>query len=64
MVEPGAASPQHAPDASALEAQLAPLRTKIDALDAQLVGLLNERARVALAVGEVKKKYGADVFSA
>ncbi len=45
-----------------LTAELAPLRSEIDALDAQLIQLLNERARCALRVGEVKRKYGAVVF--
>lgn len=45
-----------------LNASLRPLREKIDAIDAQLLKLLNQRAAVALEVGEVKKRFGAPVF--
>ncbi|MGI4812646.1 MAG: prephenate dehydratase [Janthinobacterium lividum] len=45
-----------------LSARLAPLRDRIDALDTQLLALLNERARVALQVGEVKHQLSAPVF--
>jgi chorismate mutase / prephenate dehydratase len=41
---------------------LAPLRTKIDALDAQLLTLLNERAALALAVGQEKHLRGEPVY--
>jgi prephenate dehydratase/chorismate mutase len=34
-------------------------RSRIDALDGELLGLLNERARIALKVGESKKEAGA-----
>jgi prephenate dehydratase/chorismate mutase len=34
-------------------------RSQIDALDGELLGLLNERARIALKVGESKKEAGA-----
>ena len=37
-------------------ASLADLRVQIDALDDQLLQLLNARARVAELVGEVKKR--------
>lgn len=47
---------------ASLEAQLQPLREKIDALDAQLIHLLNERAAVAHDVGEVKKVFNAPVY--
>src|SRR5690554_3636569 len=43
----------------ALLAQLEPLRARIDALDEQILELLNERARTALEVGEVKKSFDA-----
>ncbi len=46
----------------ALSADLAPLRNQIDAVDRELLALLNRRAQLALDVGEVKKKYGAPVF--
>jgi chorismate mutase / prephenate dehydratase len=45
-----------------LNSKLKPLRERIDALDAQLIALLNQRASVALEVGEVKKHYNAPVF--
>ena len=45
-----------------LNSKLKPLRDRIDALDAQLIALLNQRASVALEVGEVKKHYNAPVF--
>jgi chorismate mutase/prephenate dehydratase len=45
-----------------LNSLLTPLRDRIDALDARLLALLNERAGVALEVGEVKKRFAAPVF--
>ncbi|CAN7434032.1 prephenate dehydratase [Trinickia sp. LjRoot230] len=45
-----------------LNSRLKPLRDRIDAIDAQLISLLNQRAAVALEVGEVKKHYNAPVF--
>jgi chorismate mutase/prephenate dehydratase len=42
-----------------LNSQLKPLRERIDALDAQIIALLNQRAAVALEVGEVKKHFNA-----
>ncbi|QGZ62004.1 prephenate dehydratase [Paraburkholderia acidisoli] len=45
-----------------LNSQLKPLRERIDAIDAQLISLLNQRANVALEVGEVKKHFNAPVF--
>ncbi|WP_233802735.1 prephenate dehydratase [Paraburkholderia sp. HP33-1] len=45
-----------------LNTRLKPLRDRIDALDAQLIALLNQRASVALEVGEVKKHFNAPVF--
>ena len=38
-----------------LQSRLEPLRERIDALDTQILDLLNQRARAALEVGEVKK---------
>ncbi|MFM9916208.1 MAG: prephenate dehydratase [Rhizobacter sp.] len=38
------------------------LRTQIDALDRDLLALLNQRASLALEVGEVKKKEGSVAF--
>ena len=42
--------------------KLKPLREQIDALDAQLLNLLNERAKVAQQVGHVKAETNAPVF--
>jgi chorismate mutase/prephenate dehydratase len=41
---------------------LIPLRERIDALDKQLLALLNARMQVAVEVGEVKKKEGSPVY--
>ncbi len=41
---------------------LTPLRQRIDAVDRELLALLNRRAALALEVGEIKKKSGAVVF--
>jgi chorismate mutase/prephenate dehydratase len=38
------------------------LRKQIDAVDRELLGLLNRRASLACAVGEIKKKEGSVVF--
>ena len=38
------------------------LRLRIDALDEQLVRLLNERARCALAIGRVKQQLGIRIY--
>ena len=45
-----------------LAAELAPLRTQIDAIDNQLLALLSDRAKVAQEVGEVKKRYSSPAF--
>ena len=42
--------------------KLKPLRDQIDAIDAQLITLLNQRARVAQQVGHVKAESNAPVF--
>ena len=48
-----------AADAHALaNRQLAPLRQQIDELDQQLIGLLNERAKIVIEVGEIKRGAG------
>jgi chorismate mutase len=39
-------------------AALAPLRERIDAIDQEIVGLLNERAQIALEIGQVKQDTG------
>jgi chorismate mutase / prephenate dehydratase len=41
---------------------LGELRQRIDALDGELLALLNQRATLALAVGEIKKNEGSPVF--
>jgi chorismate mutase/prephenate dehydratase len=45
-----------------VEARLAALREKIDAVDASIVELLNRRAQLATEVGEVKREVDAPVF--
>lgn len=45
-----------------MEKLLKPLRDQIDAIDSQLLDLLNRRARVAQEVGHVKNKVDAPVF--
>ncbi|MFZ4551387.1 MAG: prephenate dehydratase [Aquabacterium sp.] len=50
------------PDGRPVNEQLADLRVKIDSLDQQLLDLLNQRARLAQAVGEVKKLDGSPIF--
>lgn len=51
-----------ASSSAAPDHQLADLRQRIDDVDARLVELLNQRARLALAVGEVKKLTNAPVY--
>jgi len=46
--------------ADSLQDQLKPLRERIDAIDAQILELLSQRARAALDVGEVKHAAAAD----
>ncbi len=48
--------------AAPVDPALLALRTQIDALDRDLLALLNRRAGLALAVGEIKKKEGSVVF--
>src|SRR6478752_1665842 len=43
-----------------LQRKLRPLRERIDALDAQILDLLSQRARAALEVGEAKHAAQAD----
>ena len=43
-------------------AKLEELRKRIDALDAEIVRLVNERARCAREIGELKRAQGAPVF--
>ena len=41
---------------------IADWRKKIDALDEQIVKLLNERAACAIAIGEIKRKNSAAIY--
>lgn len=52
----------HQPDGRPIDEQLADLRVSIDSVDQQLLALLNQRAQLAQAVGEVKKLDGSPVF--
>lgn len=45
-----------------MDSKLKPLREQIDAIDAQLLDLLNRRARIAQEVGHVKAETNAPVF--
>ena len=59
MAAGGEADPKtaaSAPDAAAVV--LAPLRVRIDAIDREIVALLNERAEIALEIGRVKDASG------
>lgn len=57
-----AASGHFQPDGRPVDEQLADLRVKIDSVDQELLSLLNQRAKLAQAVGEVKKIDGSPVF--
>jgi chorismate mutase/prephenate dehydratase len=39
------------------------LRQKIDALDAKIVGLLNDRAHISLAIGKEKNKHNKSIYA-
>ena len=43
--------------------ELSKLRTQIDALDAQIVDLLNERAKVVVEIGKVKQQTNAPIYA-
>lgn len=45
-----------------MDDRLQPLRNAIDAVDRQLIELLNQRARLAIEVGHVKQSVGAPVY--
>jgi chorismate mutase/prephenate dehydratase len=45
-----------------LDARLRPLRDRIDEIDSRLVGLLNQRAALAMEVGQIKSRVKAPVF--
>ena len=38
-------------------------RKKIDLIDKKLLGLLNQRLRIALEVGKIKKKMGEKIYN-
>jgi chorismate mutase len=42
--------------------EIADWRTKIDALDEQIVKLLNERAACAIAIGDIKRQDGTAIY--
>ncbi len=50
------------PTAPTPDAELHALREQIDAIDRQLLAALNHRAKLALTVGDVKKRQGTVVF--
>ena len=60
---PTTTSSHFQPDGRPVDVQLGELRVKIDAVDQQLLSLLNQRAQLAQAVGEVKKLDGSPVFN-
>ena len=43
-----------------LHSQLLPLRHRIDQIDAEILDLLNQRARTAQQVGEIKHTHNAE----
>lgn len=47
---------------NSLETQIAPLRDQIDGIDAKLLQLLNERASIAMHIGEIKHQHQSTVF--
>jgi chorismate mutase / prephenate dehydratase len=49
-------------DQSTEEQRLAPIRDKIDALDAQILDLLSQRAKAAQEVGHIKGGFSSPVF--
>src|SRR3954470_7536421 len=52
-----------APDPSTDPADLEPLRRQIDALDEQLVELLNKRARVVVDIGRLKQQNKSPIYA-
>lgn len=42
--------------------ELKDLRESIDKIDRQIVKLIDERMKISIKVGEIKKKYNADIF--
>ena len=56
--EPGVVRADAAALGDKTAAALAPLRERIDAIDHEIVALLNERAQIALEIGRVKEQTG------
>ncbi|HAI12663.1 MAG TPA: chorismate mutase [Phycisphaerales bacterium] len=46
-----------------IQARLAPLREQIDVLDQQIIQLLNERAKVVVEVGEIKREQDSPIYA-
>lgn len=57
-----ASRPPHSTPSPVQSEALAALRQQIDAIDQQLLSLLNQRARVAEQVGEIKRAEGSPFF--
>jgi chorismate mutase len=61
----GGSSPARArrpPSPNGAELRMKQLRARIDALDDQLVKLLNRRAACAVEIGHLKKALGLDIY--
>jgi chorismate mutase len=58
MPERGRRAPGEEPLAPETAKALEPLRERIDAIDHEIVALLNERAEIALEIGRVKEQTG------
>lgn len=59
MQEPNSSVPA---DRAEVDRQIAKIRERMDALDTQLVALLNERATCAQAIGSLKHTVGLEVY--
>jgi chorismate mutase/prephenate dehydratase len=64
MSQPRGAGAGTAAEAVGLEAEIARVRAAIDGVDRRLLALLNERAELVRAVGELKARGGLEVYSA
>ena len=42
--------------------ELGPIRDKIDALDSQLVEIINQRLELAAEIGKIKRSTGGDIY--